>query len=243
MTSIERLPIIFIGDSDITHWSTLTSPKASVPAASSCKQKGTQKGNSESSEESSEELSSGCVVHATSGFTSIDVLNSIQTLEALPSTHAVIVCGENDLSTMNSGSGGSSDIPYIQSIASTILDIINTLLDSNTQSHISISHILFFGPKLEPWLSNDVPSMLSYCNLHNQISYSLKSLAPKVTYIDNLKRFAKTDLSSYDLFMRLKSCQPVDIRIETKYFKEGSFFNELCHTGATRNASLKGTIV
>ncbi|GMH99725.1 hypothetical protein TrLO_g1762 [Triparma laevis f. longispina] len=196
MSSLLNLPILFLGDSDITHWSALPS---------------------------------NSLTHATSGFTSIDVLNSLSLLSSPCSskdngndskeveevTHCVMVCGENDLSC-------SIEISYIHSVVSTIKDTIASLPSTLPM----LRHLLFLGPKLEPWQSNNLSSILSYLNLHNQLSYSLPKLEIdnlQITYIDNFSKFTTSSKLTYDLGMFLRSLKEgevLEFEIERKWFKE-----------------------
>lgn len=164
---------VFLGDSDISRW-----PPSLYPSI----QKGT-----------GEDYDIRCVNIAKGGAVISDMQSQLKTLrdcdEDVDNSNTLFVAcaGENDIS-----SGQSIDM-----IQKAFTSFLEELFGSQHIIHQQRKHLIFFGPKFEPWLTEDYASRKQYAKLSNALQRTIRkiqeSYKENIVYVDCLTMFCTAE--------------------------------------------------
>ena len=194
--------ILYCGDSDISKWP-LPAPSQSVhePALTPT---------------SSRLAKSGWTIKPMEqqiDYTSRTTAPPFAVKDVHPDQYIVVsTVGENDLSS-------STDSNFIQLTASRILATVDKLAVSRTSE---FKGLLFFGPKLEPWMfgeENDFDAMLAYARLNARLNTAFDE-RPEYKYVDCLMMFTdKESMTSADA-MQAIAAKRVDFAAQEDLFQQ-----------------------
>lgn len=168
--------VVFLGDSDISRW-----PPSHYPSSATIT----------------------CVNFAKGGAVMLDLLtqlkdwreddnnNSVQS----NSTVIFVACaGENDVSS------GKSIDKIQHSFTRFIEELFHANHATDDEQNINNKHLVFFGPKLEPWLTHDHTNRKQYNKLATALqrairksSVSSSSYSPNIMYIDCFTMFCTSE--------------------------------------------------
>jgi lysophospholipase L1-like esterase len=173
--------VVFLGDSDISRWPPSHYPTSSVV-----------------NNNAAAAATITCVNLAKGGAVMSDLLTQLKdwreddnniSVESNNTTLIFVACaGENDVS-----SGQSID--KIQHSFTSFLEELFRLNSSTDEPNINNKHLIFFGPKLEPWLTNDHTSRKQYNKLSTALQRAIRkssvslSHSQNIVYIDCLTMF------------------------------------------------------
>ena len=165
--------IVFLGDSDISRW-----PSSLYPSIL----KGTD-----------EDYDTRCVNISKGGAVISDMQSQLKTLrdcdEEVDKANTLFVAcaGENDVS-----SGQSIDM-----IQKAFTSFLEELFGSEQITHQQSKHLIFFGPKFEPWLTEDYASRKQYTKLSNALQRTIRkiqeSYKENIVYVDCLTMFCTAE--------------------------------------------------
>ena len=176
--------VVFLGDSDISRW-----PPSHYP---------TSVGNNNAAAAAVTAIT--CVNLAKGGAVMSDLLtqlkewreddNNNSVLQSNNNTLIFVACaGENDVSS------GQSIDKIQHSFTSFIEELFRVNHATDEPSNINNKHLIFFGPKFEPWLTNDHTSRKQYNKLSTALQRTIRkssvssSHSKNIVYVDCLTMF------------------------------------------------------
>lgn len=176
---MKSISIILAGDSDISRWPPSLYPQVQNAAVSV-----------ENIGQSGASLS--------------DLLPQLQTFRAAHPTPPIDAKSKDGSINIFIACAGENDISSGRSIDG-LLKIFHSFLDdlfSNSTQHQlqSDNHLIFIGPKFEPWLSDEMSSRKQYTKLSNTLHRTIRKHsgfgADRMVFIDCLTMFCTEDTST-----------------------------------------------
>ena len=165
--------IVFLGDSDISRWPSSFYPSIQEATGKDCDIR--------------------CVNIAKGGAVISDMQNQLKTLrddgseeEDEANTVFVACAGENDISSVQ-------PIDMIQKAFASFLEE----LFGSKRTHQQSKHLIFFGPKFEPWLTEDFASHKQYTKMSNALQRTIRKIQEpykeNIVYVDCLTMFCTAE--------------------------------------------------
>jgi lysophospholipase L1-like esterase len=161
--------IVLLGDSDVSRWPSSLLP--SIPSAAVF------------------------MHYAKSGACLVDLLQQIAKhdqweIQSGDRTNSLFVCcaGENDI-----GSGRT-----MEQMLGTFGAVLDALFTANNPDQRLQSRMIFFGPKFEPWMTDDNSSRKKYVKLNNGFQRAIRKhrAFDRIIYVDCLTLFCTKETAS-----------------------------------------------